>query len=112
MQGPKRKAVHRGDADDVDFGIQATRPVQRIKSIRQPAGQGERLRTAAARLLAEPRERHLLGQQRVLPRLPDCGRNRDQGSHRRAALYLHRTPQVHAGQLPRQEDAGALAYAT
>ena len=38
-------------------------------------GQGERLRTAAARLLAEPRERHLFGQQRVLPRLPDCGRN-------------------------------------
>ena len=55
MQGPKRKTVHRGDADDVDLGIQAARPVQRVESIRQPAGQGERLRTAAARLLAEPR---------------------------------------------------------
>ena len=45
----------------------------------------------------------------TLPRLPDCRRNRDQESHRRAEIHLHRTAQVHSGQLPREEDAGALA---
>ena len=109
LQGPYRAAIHRGNADDVDFGLQTTRTVQRLESVRQPTGQRRRLPVVATGLLAEPRKRHILGQRDILSRLPDRGSGRHPRSHRRTALHLHRTAQVHAEKLWGQEDASALA---
>ena len=80
LQGQNRKTVHRGDADDVDLCLQAAGALQCLESIRQPAGKRRRLRTSAACLLTEPGKRHILRQQRLLPRLQDRGSGGNPGS--------------------------------
>ena len=109
LQRQARTPIHCRNADDVDLCLQTARTVQCLEGIRQSTGKGRRLRTAPAGLLAELGERHLLRQRRLLPRLPDCGSGRNQASHRRSALYLHRTTQIHTQELRRQENAGVVA---